>query len=410
MKINLRFSFIILLLTFHFPFLELLAKKYRYVTTPVAKLLPKPNLSSKGNRLKRGDKLEILFQQGMFYKVRLKNKTGYIAKMFTSPNKPGSGVKWTFSGPTTEKENKRMRYCSSEKRSDEFYASIKKSNRNKNLTQKKSPAIQQKKNKGKPLNQERKISTLKVRKTTFSYKNILGIGVFENTGFNLKPKTKFLQLNLFSGNSASVNGLNPGLYKNIITGDLKGFQLGLFNSVEKSSYGLQVGMFNDVVKGGGGLQLGFLGNRNSKDGFWGAQVSTLSNWAKDSFSFAQLSFLKNKAKYSIIQTSVFYNHSDNSFLQVSTINGSKEMNFIQAGFFNGSAKSKLMQLGLFNFSEKPSLQIGLVNGSGISIIQFGLLNSNNRKSFIQLGLLNYSKNSPIPFLPFLNINPNALND
>lgn len=90
----------------------ILAKPALYVTNPVAKLLDKPNLSSSGSRLNRGDKLSVISKSGMFIKVNFNGKTGYVAGMFTSPRKPGAKVSY--------KGNKSSGASSSRRRASSF--------------------------------------------------------------------------------------------------------------------------------------------------------------------------------------------------------------------------------------------------------------------------------------------------
>ncbi|MEM7182227.1 MAG: hypothetical protein AAF518_15030 [Spirochaetota bacterium] len=66
-------------------------QKVLYVTSPSAKLMKTASFGS-GTALRRGDKLTVLGKSGMFYKVRVNGKSGYVSKMFASSKRPGSKV------------------------------------------------------------------------------------------------------------------------------------------------------------------------------------------------------------------------------------------------------------------------------------------------------------------------------
>jgi hypothetical protein len=59
-----------------------------YVSNNSAKLLEKPSFSSKSVPLTKGTALQVIKQEGSFLKVSADGKTGFIASMFTSENKP----------------------------------------------------------------------------------------------------------------------------------------------------------------------------------------------------------------------------------------------------------------------------------------------------------------------------------
>ncbi|MCB1156677.1 MAG: hypothetical protein H7A25_15355 [Leptospiraceae bacterium] len=382
LKLNAR-AFIILFLLLSS--VSLFAREFVYVSSPSAKLMKEPKIVTDSYfPIKKAEKLEIIQKEGVFFKVRYKGKVGYVPRMFTHTQKPPLSY--------YELDPEGYRYCSSEKRSEEFNASYE---------------------------PQKKVSENKPDTPIIPfYEKLLGIGIYSDMGLNLKPANKFLQFNLFSGNSAGVYGFNSGIYKNLVDGDMAGLQFGFWNSVNQSVYGVQAGGFNDSGKGGYGLQFGFIGNMITND-FWGMQIGTLNNWNK-SDTLAQISLFNNTARGAILQTSILKNSSEGSFVQFAFFyNIAKRENFIlQTGLFNRADKSKI-QLGFFNYAErKASFQIGIFNigdnqysfavRDDDSFFQMGVYNYARKNVFLQLGLINHSSRSSIPYLPFIRMNLEVL--
>jgi len=67
---------------------SLFARENVYVVSPTAKFMDSAKLNAAGPSLAKGTKLDVLAKEGMFYKVSLNGKTGYVAKMFTSATPP----------------------------------------------------------------------------------------------------------------------------------------------------------------------------------------------------------------------------------------------------------------------------------------------------------------------------------
>lgn len=64
-----------------------------------------------------------------------------------------------------------------------------------------------------------------------------------------------------------------------------------------------------------------------------------------------------------------------------------------------------VQAAAFNFSDRVrGVQIGLLNGAtSVSGVQIGLFNATRTLSGVQIGLGNYVEESPVPFLPIVNV-------
>lgn len=85
------------------------AKSILYVQSPKAKLLSEPQLSSEGSALTLGESLNPVSEQGLFVQVRIREKTGWVSKLFVSPLPPSSQIKLGTSSNSTETVAARQR-------------------------------------------------------------------------------------------------------------------------------------------------------------------------------------------------------------------------------------------------------------------------------------------------------------
>lgn len=67
-----------------------LLSKAVYVVSPAAKLLNQPNNSSVQGSLEKGASLDVLGEEGMYYKVRYKSQTGWVSRMYVSNTAPSN--------------------------------------------------------------------------------------------------------------------------------------------------------------------------------------------------------------------------------------------------------------------------------------------------------------------------------
>lgn len=188
--------------------------------------------------------------------------------------------------------------------------------------------------------------------------------------------------NLVGGN---VNGLQIGGIANLNKSHFNGFQISSITNINGGyTYGVQFTGIGNYVHGGfKGLQIGGITSAVSKDlfgvqinglasvvkgGFIGVQISGLINSSiKNSYGF-QLAGLQNVARHNLYggQISCISNfaHGGRNFLQIT-------------GLVNFAAKNSGLQLagGINRAKENNGLQIGLINTSRTSKgIALGLIN------------------------------------
>ena len=80
-----------------------------YIQSPVAKLLQAPSSNSSGEPIKFGESVSSISEEGLFVKVRIGDKVGYINKLFLSAFAPTAQIKLTSSLNTSENVQARMR-------------------------------------------------------------------------------------------------------------------------------------------------------------------------------------------------------------------------------------------------------------------------------------------------------------
>ena len=86
---------LILLSVFFFFSISISAKNIFYVISPSAKLLQEPKMAGVGTQLQKGDAVTQIGEEGMFYKVDIDGKTGFVSKIFVR-NTPPSDEKVSF--------------------------------------------------------------------------------------------------------------------------------------------------------------------------------------------------------------------------------------------------------------------------------------------------------------------------
>lgn len=197
-----------------------------------------------------------------------------------------------------------------------------------------------------------------------------------------------LSLNLTSGVTGSVNGIELGLMSNYNYEEFQGIQFAGFANISGANNKLNPKeKLENTFKG---FQFATITNKTFGNGA-GVQISTF-NTAESGFSGFQLGFLTNKSRYL-------------EGAQIAgLINSSKVgmVGFQIAALFNYSdGQTNGLQLGLFNYArtagfghEFSSLfsdtwQIGLINFSKVNNgNQIGLINISGKNNGVPLGLLN----------------------
>lgn len=211
-------------------------------------------------------------------------------------------------------------------------------------------------------------------------------------------------INILSGYSGGVDGVELGGLLNVVRNDVHGLQVGglgnntggtlhgvqlagIFNRTNEKAIGLQTaGIYNFTYHQFTGIQLGGLMNRNEKN-FTGGQFAGFINHTTDTLRGIQLAGL--------------FNHTPGSItgLQIAgtgNIAGNKVQGIQLSGIFNscdtlhGSQMSGIMNrctgtLQGFQFT-------GIINyAQNLKGVQLGLVNISERSSGIALGLFNYVK-------------------
>jgi hypothetical protein len=197
-----------------------------------------------------------------------------------------------------------------------------------------------------------------------------------------------LSLNLTSGVTGSVSGIELGLISNYNYEKFQGIQFAGFANI--SGVNNKLNPKEKLEETFKGFQFATIANKTYGDGI-GVQVSTF-NTAASGFKGFQLGFLTNKSRYL-------------EGAQIAgLINSSKigMVGFQIATIFNYSdGQTNGLQLGLFNYArtagfghEFSSLlsdtwQIGLINFSKVNNgNQIGLINISGKNNGVPLGLLN----------------------
>jgi hypothetical protein len=197
-----------------------------------------------------------------------------------------------------------------------------------------------------------------------------------------------LSLNLTSGITGSVSGIELGLISNYNYEKFQGIQFAGFVNI--SGVNNKLNPKEKLEETFKGFQFAIIANKTFGDGI-GAQISTF-NAAESGFTGFQLGFLTNKSRYL-------------EGAQIAgLINSSKigMVGFQIAPLFNYSdGQTNGLQLGLFNYARTAGFghefssflsdtwQIGLINFSKVNNgNQIGLINISGKNNGVPLGLLN----------------------
>ncbi|MGJ3235971.1 hypothetical protein [Marivirga sp.] len=197
-----------------------------------------------------------------------------------------------------------------------------------------------------------------------------------------------LSLNLTSGVTGSVSGIELGLISNYNYDKFQGIQFAGFANI--SGVNNKLNPKEKLESTFKGFQFATIANKTFGDGT-GAQISTF-NTAESGFTGFQLGFLTNKSRYlegaqiaGLINTSKIgmvgfqisplFNYSDGQTngLQLGLFNYARTAGF---GHEFSSLLSDTWQIGLINFSK-------VNNGN-----QIGLINISRKNNGVPLGLLN----------------------
>lgn len=189
------------------------------------------------------------------------------------------------------------------------------------------------------------------------------LSLIPSIGTNLKMSSQVrnkVSINIISGYSYGVSGLEMGGIYNISREEVKGAQLGGFgNAVGGEVRGVQMAGFINTTK----------------DYVKGVQMAGFLNVASDSVNgFEAAGFTNITREMKGLQMAGFNNHTKKtSGLQVAGfINTSREMDGMQlAGFINRSKQVNGVQLSVINLADSV--------GSGI---QFGIINITRENGFL----------------------------
>jgi|GEM_PF-1481346 len=208
---------------------------------------------------------------------------------------------------------------------------------------------------------------------------------------NGKEIINYFSLNIFSGKSAKLRGVEVGLIWNYASEYMNGVQIcGIMNTVIEDSYGVQLaGFLNVNASEFYGFQLAGLANFTGS--IFGTQASLLTNSCEKLYGFQIAPLLNTALEKSVGVQLGFVNISMNMLSsQFGFINTAGDMKGLQFGFANGALNVKQgFQIGLFNIckenkgvpialfsyvdnvpvrynawvDELPSINIGLISGN-----------------------------------------------
>jgi len=207
-----------------------------------------------------------------------------------------------------------------------------------------------------------------------------------------------LSLNLTSGITGSVSGIELGLISNYNFEKFQGIQLAGFvnisgvnnrlnpkESIDETFKGFQIATISNRTYGNGvGVQISSF--NSSYSGFIGLQLGVLTNKARN-LQGAQIAGLINSSKIGMVgfQIAPLFNYSDGQTngLQLGLFNYARTAGF---GHEFSSLFSDTWQIGLINFSKvNNGNQIGLINISGKNNgVPLGLLNIDASDGYVAL--------------------------
>ncbi len=212
---------------------------------------------------------------------------------------------------------------------------------------------------------------------------------YSNTGIQEIQQDYKLSLNLTSGITGSVHGIEVGLISNYNYEKFQGIQLAGFANISGANNVLNPK--EKLEKTFGGFQFATLFNKTYGDGV-GWQMASF-NMAESSFKGFQLGFVLNKSR-------------DFNGVQIAGLINSSTMGaagFQLAPLFNYSGgQSYGMQISLFNYARTGGF-ISSTNSLFNDFYQIGLINFSKTNNGNQIGLINISgKNNGVP-LGLINI-------
>jgi len=195
-----------------------------------------------------------------------------------------------------------------------------------------------------------------------------------------------LSVNLFSGYSGALHGIEVGAFSNVVKTDAQGIQVSGFSNVVGGAFeGIQVAGFSNMVRQSfKGVQCSVFSNVTAAD-FDGVQSSGFANVVRGNLNYVQTSGFSNFTSGNVtgIQCSGFSNIADGS------VHGGQF-----SGFSNIARKSsEMIQASSFYNSASDTLK-------GLQVS--GFLNVANTVQGAQFGIINYcdtiSQGIPVGFL------------
>lgn len=212
---------------------------------------------------------------------------------------------------------------------------------------------------------------------------------FSNAGVSEILQDYNLSLNLTSGITGSVHGIELGLISNYNYEKFQGIQLAGFANISGANN--VINPKEKLEKTFGGFQFATLFNKTYGDGV-GWQMASF-NIAETSFTGVQLGFLLNKSRdFTGVQIAGLINSSTKG-----------AAGFQLAPIFNYSGgQSYGMQISLFNYARTGGF-ISSSNSLFNDFYQIGLINFSKTNNGNQIGLINITgKNNGVP-LGLINI-------
>jgi uncharacterized protein YgiM (DUF1202 family) len=92
---------------------QAMAAEYLYILSAKAKIMSEPTFSSKAvQRVSKGQKLETLSKNNRWFKVRYRDKEGWISRLAVSPNPPGKRKRRLALNDQNLEQNSRRRASS----------------------------------------------------------------------------------------------------------------------------------------------------------------------------------------------------------------------------------------------------------------------------------------------------------
>jgi hypothetical protein len=208
-------------------------------------------------------------------------------------------------------------------------------------------------------------------------------------GFRVKDHRYQYSINLFSGITGGIQGIELGGFSNITRGGVNGLQIaGFSNVVSGDVEGIQLSSFINIVSGN----------------FQGASMAGFANVYHGNFTGVISSGFANVISGDVqgVQLSGFINMSANirGFQGAGFINSAREVNGLQvAGFANSSGNQQGFQVSGFG-NAAGNLQGFQVSGfgnvaknlNGLQLSWFGNISS-NMQGFQITGFMNFSRDA-----------------